>query len=132
MQNEYDKIQDRLNELKERESFATKITAALGGEVVSGSHETDKMTDIVADIIELKKEIEQEKKEYEAMRSHYFNIIIGLPQRIQFKVIYGVYFKFEKFGKIAKELNYSYNHIRRIHNKALEEVEKLMKERVSR
>lgn len=130
MHDEYVQIQRRLNELERLESFATKITAALGGEVVSGSHETDKMTDTVADIIELKQEIQQEQEKYEAMRKQYFNIIVKLPEESQFKVIYGIYFDFKKKGKIAKELNYSYTHICRIHNKALEEVEKLLMERV--
>lgn len=128
----YDRLQRELWELEKLDSFSTKITSALGGEVVSGSRQTDKMTDIVADLIELKKEVAAAEANYRETRLYYFSIIKEIPDEIQFKILYGVYFEFKKLSAVAKENHYGYRYICKVHGRALQEVENLLEKREKR
>ena len=114
-----DDIKKKEYRLLELETRATNITYCMEQDPVSGGGSKDKMADQVAAIVELKDEINEQlavlyRKEREIRRA-----IKGLESRerilMELKYIEGL-----RWEEVAVEMNYSWQHIHRLHAECLE------------
>ena len=123
------KINIKLDELKQLKEMTLKVTPTLEGEVVSGSHNQDKLGDAVAKIVDLQKEIDDSIDTFVELKRYFMGIIDRMDDTNQATVLYKRYFQYKPFEQIACEIGYGYRNVCYIHGRALQAVEKLMMER---
>lgn len=122
------KVRNKLYELERMRSLATKVTSSLSGEAVSGTKNNDKMSDTVTRIIELQNEINEcidacidKKKEIET-------VIDGVTNIKQHDILVKRYVLLMTWEQIACAMDYSYWGACKLHGRALQAVETLLKE----
>lgn len=123
------RINIKLDELKQLKDMTLKVTPTLEGEVVSGSHNQDKLGDAIAKIVDLQREIDESIDTFVELKRFFMWIIDNLDDANQAKVLYGRYFQYKSFEQIACEIGYGYRNVCYIHGRALQAVEKLIAER---
>ena len=119
-------INNRINDLHELTSLATKITATISLVSVAGSGSQDKLGDSVAKIIDLQDEINRKIDKYIDLKREISSILEQLEDPDHVKVLHKRYFEYKPWEQIACEMNFSYRNICYIHGKALQAVEALM------
>lgn len=122
------KINIKLDELKQLKEMTLKVTPSLEGEVVSGTHNQDKLGDAVAKIVDLQKEIDDSIDTFVELKRYFMGIIDRMDDTNQATVLYKRYFQYKPFEQIACEIGYGYRNVCYIHGRALQAVEKLMTE----
>lgn len=120
------KINNKLEELERLESLATKVTASLNGDVVSGTRNPDKMTDAVARIIELQEEINQSVDEYINIKKEVNAELLKLEKPNHYRVLHSRYILYKTWERIACDMNCSYQWVCKLHGFALVELEKIL------
>jgi len=110
-------------EQKEAEKQAL-YSASLGSsmsdrERVSGSSE-DKMPDTVGRIVELEAEIDQQVLELLERKHTVIAQIQGMQSESHIEVLYKRYVDGKSLEDIAREMGYTYQHVRRLHGWALQ------------
>lgn len=120
------KINIKLDELKQLEDMTLKVTPAMEGEVVSGSHNQDRLGDAVAKIVDLKREINDCVDKFVELKRFFLDIIDQLNDMNQIEVLQKRYFQYKTFEQIACEMGYSYRNVCIIHGRALQAVERLL------
>lgn len=119
-------INNRINDLHELKSLATKITATISLVSVAGSGSQDKLGDSVAKIIDLQDEINRKIDKYVDLKREISTLLEQIQDPDQVKVLHKRYFEYKPLEQIACEMNFSYRNICYIHGKALQAVEALM------
>lgn len=102
------RINDGLEDLERLNSIATKVTSALDGEMVSGTRNPDKMTDIVAKIIELKEDINSLVDKFVDTKREATELLSKVKNPIHYKILYSRYVLYKTWEQIAAEINFSY------------------------
>lgn len=119
-------IKDKMEELAELETLATKINALNEGERVQASGNQDKMADVVCKIADLKTDIEAEVDNLLKLKREVRNVINRVSEPVLMSVLHKRYLQFKQWEQIAVELDVSWRHTLRLHGKALREIEKLL------
>lgn len=119
------KINNALEELSKLKALSTKITTAYGGDIVGGTHSTDKMCDIVSRIDEKMTEINNLVDAYVDMKCYYSALINQLTDRVQIDIMHGHYFQGKPLVVLSQELGYTYRNICYTHGRALYELNKI-------
>lgn len=122
------KINIKLDELKQLKDMTMKVTPTLEGEVVSGSHNQDKLGDAIAKIVDLQREIDDSIDTFVELKRFFMWIIDKLDDANQATVLYKRYFQYKPFEQIACEIGYGYRNVCYIHGRALQAVERLIAE----
>ena len=117
---------NKLEELQALEDKVTKITASLGGEVVSGSRSQDKLGDAVARIVDLEREIKEDLDIYKLAKKQIIDVVDKLTDPEQVDVLYKLYFFDKSWGDIAEEMHMSERNAQYIHGRALQSVLAIM------
>ncbi|MCQ2743502.1 MAG: hypothetical protein MJ230_01720 [bacterium] len=78
--------------------------------------------------VELENVINAELEKYTSEKHNVINQIQKVGNPVYAELLYKRYVKYEKFEKIAKDMNFEYSWIRHLHRKALEMFEKVMEE----
>ena len=105
-----------------------KITPTLKQDVVSSSGSQDKLGDAIAKIVDLEAEINEAVDNYIAKKREVRNVIDRIPDSDQYAVISRKYLLNETLEQIAVEMNMSYRNVCYIHGKALQSVNKILRE----
>lgn len=121
-------ITNMLDELKNLRDMTTKITTTTEGEVVSGSHNQDRLGDAIAKIIDLEKEIDSMIDTYVDYKKFFINIIRKVNDPNQANVLYKHYFQYMSLERISCDMGYTYRNVCYIHGRALQAVEALVME----
>ena len=121
-------IESKIEELIRLDSLAKKMTAAMDGEIVSGSKNLDPMGTVVANKEMLFCEIVRLQEANAKRKAYMTGIIDGLKKPVFIKILYGRYFNGKSLNTIADEEGYCYRNICYLHGNALQEVEKNMVE----
>ncbi|SET55905.1 RNA polymerase sigma factor, sigma-70 family [Natronincola peptidivorans] len=115
LQRNIQKLEDKLLEL---ETKATKITTYITDEPKSTNNNSDKISNVVMKIIEVQQRINKQlEKSYEILRKIEEAIEI-LPERERY-LIRLRYIDCKSWEQIAVDMNYSWQHIHKIHSDAL-------------
>ena len=120
------KINDSMEELEQLKALATKVTAALGGEVVSSSSSPDKMTNIVAEIIKLQEELNRDVDNYVDMKREAAELLSKVENPVHYKILHSRYVLYKTWEQIADEIGYTYQWVCQLHGVALLEFEKIL------
>lgn len=122
-------IESKIEELIRLDSLAKKMTAAMDGEIVSGSKNLDPMGTVIANKEMLFCEIVRLQEANAKRKAYMTGIIDGLKKPVFIKILYGRYFNGKSLNTIADEEGYCYRNICYLHGNALQAVEKNMVER---
>lgn len=124
-------ILDELIEAKQAELFqlrrlATSVTVPADREAVQTSGTSDKVGEIVVKIVDLESKINTMIDEFIDRKSNCINIIDQLQSPLRHKILHKHYVQYKPLTVIASEIGYSYQYILEMHQKALQEVEKIL------
>lgn len=122
-------IKAKQDEIYKLECLATSITAPTDREPVQTSNISDKVGSLGAKIADLQKELEQEKLNFIEQLQERISVIERLrPENmLLYYVLHRRYVSYCKFKEIAKDICYSYDYTRELHELALKKVEKFLK-----
>lgn len=121
------KIADGMEELEQLKALATKVTSVFGGEVVSGSKNPDKMTDVVAKIIKLQKDINRHVDKYVDIKQEAIMLLSEVDNPTHYKILHSRYVLYKTWEQIACDIGFTYQWVCQLHGVALLEFEKIMK-----
>ena len=122
-------IKAKQDEIYKLECLATSITAPSDREPVQTSNISDKVGSLGAKIADLQKELEQEKLNFIEQLQERISVIerLKLENILLYYVLHRRYISYCSFKEIAKDICYSYDYTRELHNLALRKVEKFLK-----
>ena len=120
-------INNKLAELSSLKDMVTHITASLGGEVVSGGSNQDKLGDAIAKIIDLENEINNAVDAYIDKKKQVGAVLDKLTDPDQIKVLHKRYFEDKTWEEIACEMHMTYRNVCYIHGRALQAVSEILK-----
>ncbi|WP_295163399.1 sigma factor-like helix-turn-helix DNA-binding protein [Selenomonas sp. F0473] len=118
--------------IKERDALRAASMRVGGGSydqdrVTGGKKAGAKYTSLIDRLVDIEREIEREIDSFARERHETINRIQRLPQEHYADILYRRYVEYKSLTAIAKELGYSYDHIRRLHGRALYEFGKYMR-----
>lgn len=114
---------EQIAELRER---LTSIGCATDNERVQTSIKGDKMTNVIAKIMELENLVNNDIGILTEYKLQAREMIEKLQNNVEKIVLYKRYFDCKSFEQIAVECNYSWRHVHRIHGKALINLDKIL------
>ena len=115
-------INNKLEELAQLKSLATKITATLKPDAVFGGGYGDKIGDVVAKIVEMEREIDQAIEEYVDKKKEIKAVIEKVKDPDQLNVLLKCYILHESLEQAACEMGFTYRNVCYIHGRALQAV----------
>lgn len=120
-------INNKLEELSSLKDMVTHITSSLGGEVVSGGSNQDKLGDAIAKIIDLENEINNAVDAYIDKKKQVGAVLDNLTDPDQIKVLHKRYFEDMTWEEIACAMHMTYRNVCYIHGRALQAVSEILK-----
>jgi len=116
-QKNIEKLESRIEELY---TIATKQTSTLkkDADAIHGTGYQDRTGDIIAEIVDLRKELETELQEALACQLEIEQAIKTLPEREKY-LIRARYIERLSWERIAVDMNYAWAQVHRIHAEAL-------------
>lgn len=116
-QKNIEKLENRIEELY---TIATKQTSTIKGDAdaIHGTGYQDRMGAVMAEIADLRKELETELQEALACQLEIEQAIKSLPEREKY-LIRARYIERKSWEQIAVDMHYSWQWIHKIHSKAL-------------
>jgi seryl-tRNA synthetase len=123
-----ERINDGIEELEQLDSLLKRVTAAMGGEVVSSSKNPDKMADIIDKIIKLRKELNRNVDKYVDIKREAAELLPKIKNPVKYKILHNYYVLDMTFEKIAEEIGYTYQWTHCLHDLALLEFEEILEQ----
>ena len=120
------KIDSKLEELERLKALTTKVTAAMEGETVSRTRNTDTMAEAIIKIIELQDEINRLVDSYVDRKAFYAAAIDQLHNHRHIRVLYSYYFQGKTSQQIADEMGYSRRNVDYLRENALKALQKVV------
>jgi hypothetical protein len=118
-------IQQKLDEIENLQTLATKTTTVLGDDRVQSSSDQQKMAKCVVNMVMLKEELQAEINRLLDLKQEALELINKSCSPDCIKLLYKRYFEFKKWETIAVELNYTYQWVSDgLHKKALRQMQK--------
>ena len=114
---------EQIAELRER---LTSIGCGTDNERVQTSIKGDKMTNVIAKIMELENLVNNDIGILTEYKLQAREMIEKLQNNVEKIVLYKRYFDCKSFEQIAVECNYSWRHVHRIHGNALINLDKIL------
>ena len=116
------RINSKLEQVESLNALATKATSTLSDMPKSPNRGSSKLEDTIVKIIDLQEEINRDIDKLVDLKAE----MVGTIKQIQDKELQVIlekrYLCFETWEKIAVEMNYSIQHIFRLHSKALKNI----------
>lgn len=116
------RINSKLEQVESLNALATKATSTLSDMPKSPSRGPSKLEDTIVKIIDLQEEINRDIDKLVDLKAE----MVGTIKQIQDKELQVIlekrYLCFETWEKIAVDMNYSIQHIFRLHSKALKNI----------
>ena len=122
-------IDSKLDEISHLRSLVGKVTAAYSGDTGGGSGNPDKFGDAIAKIVDLETALNADIDTYVNVRQKAKNTIDLIPDVDQATVLYKRYFEFKKWEQIACEMSFTYRWVLKLHGRALQSLDLILKER---
>ena len=117
------RINSKLEQVESLNALATKATSTLSDMPKSPNRGSSKLEDTIVKIVDLQEEINKDIDKLVDLKAE----MVGTIKQIQDKELQVIlekrYLCFETWEKIAVEMNYSIQHIFRLHSKALKNIE---------
>ena len=120
------KIKNKMLEKEQWFTLATKTTCPTDGERVQSSGSPDKMSDAVTRMIEVDKEIDEMIDSFVDLKQEVIRTIEKVDEPILYDVLHKIYIQYMKPSEVADALNYSYQWINELHNRAIGKVQSII------
>lgn len=115
--------------IEQRDSLradTVRITAHSEGERVKSSGNLMRLSDTIAKIIDLEKEIDADIDKLVNLKKEIISVIDSIDHSEMIDLLYRRYLKYEKWEKIAVEMNYNIRWVYRLHGQALKKISEKM------
>ena len=119
-------ISCKKEQIAELRETLTSIGCATDNERVQTSIKGDKMTNVIAKIMELENLVNNDIGILTEYKLQAREMIEKLQNNVEKIVLYKRYFDCKSFEQIAVECNYSWRHVHRIHGNALINLDKIL------
>ena len=114
------KINNKMQELKElRQKVDSLSSVTMVADRVQTSHEYDRISKDIGEILELEARIVRQMKELEKEKHRVINEIESLENKLYIQILFKKYIEYKSLEQIAVELSYSYQWIKSNHGYAL-------------
>ena len=121
-------VNNKLTELESLKAIATRVTSTFSPVPPSGTRNTHRQEDILVKIIDLQNEISDDIVLLLAVKREIIDLLKKVDN-INYRIILEErYLCYKTWEEIAIHLNYSVQHIYRLHNEALKVIEKIKDE----
>lgn len=117
-------IANRQSELENLRELSTSISCSNEGEKVQKTLDTDKISSLIAKIVDIQHEINDSIDDYIDLKHKIASEINGLGVGDHTKVLFKRYIEYKSWELIAVEMNFSIRHIYNLHGTALLEFQK--------
>lgn len=121
------RINTKLEELQHLKEMVLKVTPTLKSDVVTGGGSQDKLAEAAVKIVDLEAEINQEIDKYIEAKQEFSATLEKLEDPIYLQVLHKRYIQYKTWEAIACELNMSYRWVCTLHGRALQEIEKILR-----
>lgn len=122
-------INNRFEELHRWRMLAEKVTTEMNPAPAFGGNGKDKLGDAVSKIVDLEKEINEEIDRYLNISREVSDVLSNVKSEKQRAVLHKRYVLYKTWEQIACEMNYSYYGVCKLHGRALQSVEAILKEK---
>ena len=120
------KINNKIQELKElRQKVDGLSSVTLVADRVQTSHEHDRISKDIGEILELEARIVRQMKELEILKHKIINEIGELKNPLFVKILFERYIKYKDWERIAQGIHYSIDWTKHAHGYALIEFDKV-------
>lgn len=116
------RINSKLEQIVSLRALATKATSALSDTPPSGTRNVHSMEDIIAKIVDLENEINRDIDILVDLKRELVSVIREIDNTEYQTLLELRYLCFKTWEQIAVDMGYSLQHIFRIHDKALKEI----------
>lgn len=120
------RIKNKMLEKEQWFTLATKTTCPTEGERVQSSGNPDKMSDAVAKMIEIDKEIDRMIDSFVDLKQEVIRTIEQVDDPMLYDVLHMIYIQYIKPSEVAVYLNFTYQWTNELHNRGLEEVQTII------
>lgn len=117
------RINSKLKQVESLNALATKATSTLPDMPKSLNTGISNLEDTIIKIIDLQEEINRDIDKLVDLKSEIVDVINKIEDKELQVILEKRYLCFETWEKIAVEMNYSIQHIFRLHSKALKNIE---------
>ena len=121
-------INSKLEQLEELKSLATKVSTSDYSESRPIGTYTDRVGRVTARIIDLENEINDEIDKLVSVKLKISEILSVISNKTQRTILERHYILNESWEKVADKIGYSARHVTRLHNAAIEMLEKIYPE----
>ena len=121
-------INSKLEQLEELKSLATKVSTSDYSESRPIGTYTDRVGRVTARIIDLENEINDEIDRLVSVKLKISEILSVISNKTQRTILERHYILNESWEKVADKIGYSARHVTRLHNAAIEKLEKIYPE----
>jgi len=123
-----DRINYGLEEYEKLKAMVTRITPVLKRDVVTASGSQDKLGDTVAKMADLLTQINRDTDTFVDLKREAKALLDKVKNPTYYKILHKRYVLYHSLEQIAVEMNYTYRWVKRLHGRALQAFEKVMKE----
>ena len=123
-----DRINYGLEEYEKLQAMVTRITPVLKQDVVSASGSQDKLGDTVAKMADLLTQINRDTDTFVDLKREAKALLDKVKNPTYYKILHKRYVLYHSLEQIAVAMNYTYRWVKRLHGRALQAFEKVMKE----
>ena len=116
------RINSKLEQVESLNALATKATSTLSDMPKSSNRGTSKLEDTIIKIVELQEEISKDIDKLVDLKKEIANSIYSLKDKEEQTVLEKRYLCFNSWEQIAVDMNFSIQHIFRLHSKALKNI----------
>ncbi len=113
------RINSKIEQVSALHDLATKATAALDSEPVSGTRNPQRLQEVIDKMIDLEDELNSDIDELVDLKREIMGVIKGVENREYQTLLEMRYLSFKTWERIAVDLGYSIQHIHRLHRQAL-------------
>lgn len=121
------RINSKLEQLESLNALATKASSTLSDMPKSPNRGTSRLEDTIVKIIDLQEEINRDIDRLVDLKREIVEIIKQVENKELQALLEKRYLCFETWEEIAVDMNYSIQHIFRLHSKALDDVQLKMR-----
>ena len=116
------RINSKVEQISALHDLATRANAVLGSEPVSGSRDPQRLQETICKMMDLEKELNDDIDGLVDLKREIMGVIRGVENKEHQTLLEMRYLSFMTWERIAVDMDYSIQHIHRLHRQALEKI----------